>query len=68
VNQTKPNQQYLDRLRKRYAKASKKERTAILDALRALLQANITANMRSGCYADTAGGDACRGDPIAASA
>jgi hypothetical protein len=31
VSQTKPNQEYLDQLRKRYAKASKKERTAILD-------------------------------------
>lgn len=31
MSQTKPNQGYLDQLRKRYSKASKKERTAILD-------------------------------------
>jgi len=31
VSQTKPNQEYLDQLRSRYSKASKKERTTILD-------------------------------------
>ena len=31
MNQAKPNQEYLDELRKRYSKASKKERTLILD-------------------------------------
>lgn len=31
MSQTKPNQAYLDQLRKRYSKASKKERTTILD-------------------------------------